>query len=58
MSKRFWIFRIDGETGRRTPVGSGSKTIGKAYALRARMRAQQSLGSSTWFSLPEPLSTS
>lgn len=53
MSKRFWIYRVDGETGARTPVGSGSKTIAKASALRHRMRAQQPLGSSTWFTLPE-----
>ena len=51
--KRFWIYRIDGETGVRTRVGSGSKTEAKATALRHRMRAQQPLGSSTWFTLPE-----
>ncbi len=52
MSKRFWIYRVDSETGARTRVGSGSKTAAKATALRQRMRAQQPLGSSTWFTLP------
>jgi len=53
MSKRFQVYRTDGETGARTKVGSGAKTLTKATALRHRMRAQQPLGSSTWFSLPE-----
>lgn len=53
MSKRFQIYRVDGQTEMRTQVGSGAKTITKAYALRERMRAQQPAGSSTWFTLPE-----
>lgn len=53
MSKRFWIYRVDSETGARTRVGSGSKTMVKAMELRQRMRAQQPLGASTWFALPE-----
>lgn len=53
MGKRFQIYRIDGQTSARTRVGSGAKTLDKANALRQRMRAQQPLGSSTWFTLPE-----
>lgn len=51
-AKRFFIFKTDGQTGKVTQVGGGSKTVAKATALRQRMRATRTLGSSDSFSLP------
>lgn len=50
--KRYFINKTDGQTGKVTQVGGGSKTVAKAFALRQRMRATRPLGSSDSFSLP------
>ncbi len=53
-SKRWFVDRTDGSHNpRKTQCGGGSKTPDKAQALKARMRAQQELGSSNSFTVRE-----
>lgn len=47
----FKVIKTDGETGERTQCGGAVKTAAKAMNLKARMRAQQQLGSSNSFSV-------
>ncbi|MCY1141398.1 hypothetical protein OWR29_25650 [Actinoplanes sp. Pm04-4] len=38
-ARRFFVFKKDGDTGRVSQVGTGSKTFAKAQKHRAQMRA-------------------
>lgn len=57
-SRRYFVDKHDGDnsTGAGDPVsqvGGGSKTSAKAQQVTARMRAQQTPGSSNWFTVRE-----
>lgn len=45
------VIKTDGETSLQSQCGGAVKTAAKAMDLKARMRAQQPAGSSSWFSI-------
>lgn len=50
-NKRWFVDKTDGQTGKTTQAGGGSKTGDKAQDLRQRMRDQQERGSSNSFTV-------
>ncbi len=49
IAKRFLVIKTDGETEVRSQCGAPQKSLSRALDLKARMRAQQQMGSSNGF---------